>query len=372
MSNRLRIHAEHDLIDRMKGLSMTTPDLPSTPLDVFRSGTVIPAHVLALTEQLRIDERRQRALTRYYLDAGVGGLAVGVHTTQFGIRAAGMYADVLGLASETARDWSDRPLALIAGVTGDTHQAVAEAETATGLGYTAALLNVAAWKGRDEAHILAHVRTVAEVMPIVGFALLPQVGGFHLSSSFWREFAAIPQVIGIKMAPFDRYRTLDIVRGVVDAHAEERVTLYTGNDDHIVLDLLQPFRIPRDGEQVTVRVRGGLLGHWSVWTRRAVEQFELIRALPDDSPVPVELLALDSVVTDANAAIYDARNDFAGCIPGCHEILRRQGLFAGTWCLDPAETLSPGQLEEIDRVIRDHPDLADDEFVAAGLERWLA
>ncbi len=345
---------------------------PDTPLGVLRTGTVIPAHVLALTEELRIDERRQRALTRYYLDAGVGGLAVGVHTTQFGIRAAGMYADVLRLASETARDWTDRPIALVAGVTGDTAQALAEAETAAGLGYTAALLNVAAWKGRDERDILAHARTVAEVMPLVGFALLPEVGGFHLSRAFWREFAAIPEVVAIKMAPFDRYRTLDIVAGVVDAHAEERVTLYTGNDDHIVLDLLQPFRIPRDGGHVTVRVRGGLLGHWSVWTRRAVEQFERIRALPDDAPVPVELLALDSAVTDANAAIYDAHNDLAGAIPGCHEVLRRQGLFAGTWCLDPGETLSPGQLEEIDRVIREHPELTDDEFVAAGLERWLA
>lgn len=351
---------------------MTTPAQADPALEVFRRGTVIPAHVLALTEDLRIDERRQRALSRYYLDAGAGGLAVGVHTTQFGIRAAGMYPEVLRLAAETARDWVERPVALVAGVVGDTAQAVGEAETAARLGYTAALLNVAAWKGRDEAEILAHARTVAEVMPLVGFALLPEVGGFHLSRAFWRGFASIPNVVGIKMAPFDRYRTLDIVGGVVDAHAERRVTLYTGNDDHIVLDLLQPFRIPRDGDHVTVRVRGGLLGHWSVWTRRAVEQFATLRALPDDAPVPVELLALDSAVTDANGAVYDARNAFAGCIPGCHEVLRRQGLLAGTWCLDPAETLSPGQLEEIDRVIRDHPELTDDDFVAAGLERWLA
>lgn len=351
---------------------MTTPPLPDTPLGVFRSGTVIPAHVLSLTEDLRIDERRQRALTRYYLDAGVGGLAVGVHTTQFAIRAAGLYGDVLGLAAETARDWTDRPLALIAGVTGDTTQAVSEAQTATGLGYTAALLNVAAWKDRPEAETLAHVREVAEVMPIVGFALLPEVGGFHLSRDFWAEFASIPQVVGIKMAPFNRYRTIDIVRGVVDARAEDRITLYTGNDDHIVADLLQPFAVPRDGETVTVRVRGGLLGHWSVWTKRAVEQFERLRALPDGADIPAELLALDTAVTDVNAAIYDARNDFAGCIPGCHEVLRRQGLFAGTWCLDPNETLSPGQLELIDQAYRDYPELNDDEYVAANLERWLA
>ncbi|MGN6273924.1 MAG: dihydrodipicolinate synthase family protein [Protaetiibacter sp.] len=351
---------------------MTTRTLPDTPLGVFRSGTVIPAHVLALTEDLRVDERRQRALTRYYLDAGVGGLAVGVHTTQFAIRAAGLYTDVLGLAAETARDWTDRPLALVAGVTGDTPQAVAEATTAAALGYTAALLNVAAWRDRSEADTLAHAREVAEVMPVVGFALLPEVGGFHLSREFWAEFAAIPQVVGIKMAPFNRYRTIDIVRGVVDARAEDRVTLYTGNDDHIVADLLQPFTVPRDGGTVTLRVRGGLLGHWSVWTRRAVELFDRIRALPDGADIPAELLALDTAVTDANAAIYDARNDFAGCIPGCHEVLRRQGLFAGTWCLDPAERLSPGQLELIDSVTRDYPELNDDEFVTAGLERWLA
>lgn len=351
---------------------MTTPPLPDTPLGVFRSGTVIPAHVLALTEELRIDERRQRALTRYYLDAGAGGLAVGVHTTQFGIRAAGLYADVLGLAAETANDWTDRPIALVAGVTGDTTQAVEEAATAAALGYTAALVNVAAWKDRPEGETLAHVREVAKVMPVVGFALLPEVGGFHLSRAFWAEFASIPQVVGIKMAPFNRYRTIDVVRGVVDAHAEDRVTLYTGNDDHIVADLLQPFAVPRDGSTVTVRVRGGLLGHWSVWTRRAVELFDRIRALPDGADIPAELLALDTAVTDANAAIYDARNDFAGCIPGCHEVLRRQGLFAGTWCLDPEETLSPGQLELIDAVIRDYPDLNDDAFVAAGLDRWLS
>jgi hypothetical protein len=279
---------------------------------------------------------------------------------------------VLRLAAETANDWTDRPLALVAGVTGDTAQAVDEATTAADLGYTAALLNVAAWKDRTEAETLAHVREVAGVMPIVGFALLPEVGGFHLSRDFWAEFAAIPQVVGIKMAPFNRYRTIDIVRGVVDAHAEERLTLYTGNDDHIVADLLQPFTVPRDGHTVTLRVRGGLLGHWSVWTRRAVELFERIHSLPDGADIPAELLALDSLVTDANAAIYDARNDFAGCIPGCHEILRRQGLFAGTWCLDPAERLSPGQLELIDAVTRDYPELNDDDFVTAGLERWLA
>lgn len=341
-------------------------------LAVLHTGAVLPAHPLALTESLALDERRQRALTRYYLDAGAGGVAVGVHTTQLGIRAAGLYRPVLELAADTARDWTDRPVVLVAGVAGTTAQAVAEATTAAELGYTAALLNVAVWRDHDEESVLAHAREVAQVMPVIGFALLPEVGGFHLSRAFWRELAGIERVIAIKMAPFDRYRTVDIVRGVFDAGAEDRVALYTGNDDHIVLDLLQPFRFERAGEVVDVRVRGGLLGQWSVWTRRAVELFERVVEEGRGASVPRDLLALDAALTDANAAIYDARNALAGCIPGCHEVLRRQGLMAGTWCLDPAERLSPGQAEEIDRVLALYPDLADDDFVAAGLSRWLA
>ncbi|MBN9240980.1 MAG: dihydrodipicolinate synthase family protein [Micrococcales bacterium 70-64] len=349
----------------------TTSDQPSTALEVLRSGTVIPAHPLALTADRRLDPVRQRALSRYYLDAGAGGLAVGVHTTQFAIRQHGLFEPVLEIAAQAAREWTDRPVALVAGVVGDTPQALQEARTARTLGYDAVILNVAGWKGRDEREILEHCRAVAGVMPLIGFALLPEVGGFHLSYEFWREFATIPEVVAIKMAPFNRYRTLDIVRAVVDARAEERIALYTGNDDHIVLDLLQPFAIPRDGEVVTVHVRGGLLGHWSVWTSAAVAQFDQLRAA-QGRDVPAALLALDSRVTDCNEAIYDAINDFAGCIPGCLEVLRRQGLVEGTWCLDPAETLSPGQLEEIERVYRSHPDLHDDEFVTAGLSAWLS
>lgn len=347
----------------------TAIDSGIEPLAIFREGTVIPAHPLALTAERTLDERRQRALTRYYLDAGVGGVAVGVHTTQFAIREKGLYEPVLRLAAEECRTWTDRPIALIAGLTGDTPQAVAEAELAASLGYDAGLLNVARLRGRPESDVLEHCRRVAAVIPVIGFALLPEVGGFHLSYDFWREFAEIDGVIGIKMAPFNRYRTLDIVRAVVDARAEHRITLYTGNDDHIVLDLLQPFRIPRDGEHVTVRIRGGLLGHWSVWTHAAVAQFHALREVGD--PVPMDALALDSVVTDCNNAIYDGVNDFAGCIPGCLEVLRRQGLVEGTWCLDENETLSPGQLEEIDRVYASHPDQNDDDFVRAGLDRWL-
>lgn len=351
-------------------MTMSTSAHP-TALQVIHEGTVIPAHPLALTSDRTLDVVRQRALSRYYIDAGAGGLAVGVHTTQFAIRARGMYEDVLRVSAETARDWTERPVALIAGVIGDTDQALAETATALSLGYDAVILNIAGWKGRDEREILEHCRAVAAESPVVGFALLPEVGGFHLSFDFWREFASIPNVIAIKLAPFNRYRTLDIVRAVVAARAEDRITLYTGNDDHIVLDLLQPFVIPREDETVTVHIRGGLLGHWSVWTAAAVEQFGRIRAA-QGSAISQELLGLDSRVTDCNEAIYDALNDFAGCIPGCMEVLRRQGLLEGTWCLDPNETLSPGQLAEIDRVYRAHPDLNDDEFVASRLSTWLS
>jgi len=345
-------------------------DSEQAAYDVLHAGTVIPAHLLALTAQRTLDERRQRALTRYYLDAGVGGLAVGVHTTQFAIRERGMFERVLELAAEESRTWTSRPIALVAGLIGDTEQARAEAQTARRLGYHAGLLNLAALKSWSEDQLLAHCRAIAEEIPLIGFALLPEVGGFHLSFDFWRQFAEIENVIAIKMAPFNRYRTLDIVRAVVAARAENRVALYTGNDDHIVLDLLQPFAIPRDGATVTVRIRGGLLGHWSVWTHAAVQQFTDLTV--ERSEVPHHLLALDSVVTDCNSAIYDAAHDFAGCIPGCHEILRRQGLFEGTWCLDENETLSPGQLTEIERVYAEHPRMNDDSFVRENLDRWLS
>ena len=350
---------------------MTTTSANPTALQVIHDGTVIPAHPLALTADRQLDAKRQRALSRYYIDAGVGGLALGVHTTQFAIREHGLYEEVLGISAETVAQWTERTIALIAGVIGDTEQAIAETAIARALGYDAVILNIAGWKGRAEGDILEHCRLVAAEMPVVGFALLPEVGGFHLSFDFWREFASIPNVIAIKLAPFNRYRTLDIVRAVVAARAEKRVTLYTGNDDHIVLDLLQPFVVPRDSGQVTVHIRGGLLGHWSVWTAAAVDQFNQIRAAQGVA-ISQELLGLDSRVTDCNEAIYDALNDFAGCIPGCMEVLRRQGLLEGTWCLDPNETLSPGQLAEIDRVYSAHPDLNDDAFVASRLSAWLS
>jgi hypothetical protein len=337
-------------------------------------GLAIPAHPLALNAQRQLDERRQRALTRYYLDAGVGGLAVGVHTTQFAIREVGLYEPVLRLAMDTARDWvgPERELAMVAGVCGRTEQALSEARTAQDLGYHAGLLSLAAMKGESEDALIAHCEAVAQEIPLIGFYLQPAVGGMALSAAFWARFAAIDNVVAIKVAPFNRYQTLDVLRGVAQARAEQRVALYTGNDDHIVADLLTPFTVVRDGEPVTLRFRGGLLGHWSVWTSGAVRLLKRCQAAVDNPQLAATLLALDARVTDCNSAFFDVAHQFHGCIAGCHEVLRRQGLLEGIWCLDPNEGLSPGQAEEIDRVCAQHADFADDAFVAQGLSRWLA
>ena len=334
-------------------------------LEHLRRGVVIPAHPLALNARRALDERRQRALSRYYLDAGCGGLAVGVHATQFAIRDVGLYEPVLRLAMEEA---AERNVAMIAGLSGRTAQAIREAQLARGLGYHAGMLSLGAMQGASIDELVEHCAAIAAEIPLVGFYLQPAVGGIRLPMQFWRRFAAIDNVVAIKIAPFNRYATLDVVRGVVAAHAEERIALYTGNDDHIVLDLVVPFDVRRGDETVRIRIRGGLLGHWSVWTRSAVQQLDRLKR----GPLTEDLLALDARVTDCNSAFFDVANNFAGCIPGCHEVLRRQGLLEGTWCLDPDEKLSPGQSEEIDRVYREHADLADDAFVRANLERWLS
>ena len=354
-------------------MPLNRSDLPADVMALLAQGTVIPAHPLALDAQRQFDRRRQRALTRYYVDAGAGGLAVGVHTTQFSIRERGLYEPVLRAAIEDQRAWTSRPMAMVAGLCGGTAQARAEAQTAVGLGYHAGLLSLAALASASEDELIAHCEAVSHEIPLVGFYLQTAVGGPILSSDFWRRFASIPNVLAIKVAPFNRYRTIDVVRGVVDARAEDRVFLYTGNDDHIVLDLALPFTVMRDDEPVTVRFRGGLLGHWSVWTSSAVKQLARIKTelAVSGGALGPDLLALDSRVTDSNAAFFDVRNNFAGCIAGCHEVLRRQGLLEGIWCLDPKEGLGSGQSEEIDRVYRLHGDLGDDVFVRANLARWL-
>ncbi len=347
-------------------------DIPEAALARFRAGTVIPAHPLALTDARTLDAARQRALSRYYLDAGAGGLAVGVHTTQFAIREAGLYEPVLRLAAETAADWARDPLFLVAGVVGRTEQAVAEARVAAGLGYHAVLLSLAAFKGASEDETIDHCRRVAEEMPAVGFYLQPAVGGVPLPFSFWRRFAELENVVGIKIAPFDRYRTLDVLRGVAEAGAEDRIALYTGNDDNILLDLLTPWRLKRGDSTVDLRIAGGLLGHWSVWVKSVVDLLDRVQVAVAADRIDRDLLALAGQITDCNAAFFDVANGFRGCIAGMHEVLRRQGLLEGTWCLDPDETLSPGQSAEIDRVCQAYPHLNDDSFVVENLERWLS
>jgi len=345
--------------------------LPSEIDAILKRGTVIPAHLLALDQDRKFDPRRQRAMTRYYLDAGVGGIAVGVHATQFAIREVGLYEPVLKLAAETAAAWAARPVVMVAGLSGRTDQATKEAEVARGLGYHAGLLSLAAFKGASDDELIEHCRKVSDVMPLVGFYLQPAVGGRILSSEFWRRFAELENVVAIKIAPFNRYRTLDVVRAVVAARAEDRVSLYTGNDDHILLDLVTPYRVWRGNDVVTARIVGGLLGHWSVWVQKAVELLARAHVAVANGKIDAEFLALDNRVTDMNQAIFDPQHDFHGCIAGCHEVLRRQGILETTHCLDPNESLSPGQAEEIDRVIRENPDLVDDEFVAQNRERWL-
>ena len=330
------------------------------------AGQAIPAHPLALTAERKFDERRQRALTRYYVASGVGGVAVGVHTTQFVIRDHGMLAPVLSLAAETVGHEATAPVALIAGAIGATPQAVAEARVAADLGYDAVLLSLGALREADDDALIAHCGAVADVLPLFGFYLQPAVGGRVLSYAFWRRFAEIERVVAIKIAPFNRYRTHDVVRAVADSGRRD-IALYTGNDDSIVVDLLTRWPTARGAERIT----GGLLGQWAVWTSRAVSLVKETRALRGDSALDPAWLTRAAALTDANGAIFDVANDFSGCIAGIHEVLRRQGLLAGTWCLDANEGLSRGQAAEIDRVLRAYPELTDDAFVAQHRDAWL-
>jgi len=345
--------------------------MPSSLRAHLLEGQVIPALPLALGRDRRWEERRQRAVVRYYVDAGAGGLAVGVHSTQFAIRDPrhGLFKPVLSLAAAEARSWrrGRTPFALIAGLCGRTTQAVREARTAAGLGYDAGLLSLGAWARDDERAVLAHCRAVARELPLVGFYLQPAVGGRVLTHAFWRRFAEIPEVVAIKIAPFHRYRTIDVVRAVLEVGRDD-VALYTGNDDHILGDLLTPFTF---GGR-TRHIAGGLLGQWGVWTERAVALLAEVKRARRRAMLPASWLGRNAALTDANAAIFDAAHGFSGCLPGIHEVLRRQGLFATNACLDPLERLSPGQAREITRVAAAHPWLVDDAFVARHLDRWLA
>jgi dihydrodipicolinate synthase/N-acetylneuraminate lyase len=368
----------------------------------LREGQVIPAHPLALNARRELDERRQRAITRYYMASGAGGIAVGVHTTQFAIRSFGMYAPVLELAAETVASWRSGAgagpssetssgsvtrgpgivsatcgpgIVMVAGLVGDTAHAVAEAQIASSLGYDAGLLSLGGgeWTSASDEAVIDHCRAVGEVIPLFGFYLQPAVGGRILSHAFWRELAELPALVAVKVAPFNRYQTLDVVRAIVESGRED-VALYTGNDDSIMLDLITPYQFMSGGRVVERYMAGGLLGQWAVWTSRAVAMLDEIRAARGSTAesVPVDWLSRGAHLTDANGAIFDVANGYAGCIAGIHEVLRRQGLMMGTWCLDPREGLSAGQSEEIDRVLRNYPELQDDDFVARNLDEWMS
>ena len=344
--------------------------------EILCRGVVIPAHPLALTAERKLDERRQRALTRYYCEAGAGGLAVGVHTTQFAIRDPhiGLLEPVLALALEATREAErncSRRIATIAGICGDTAQAMREAELARRLGYDAGLLSLSALRTATTPGLIAHCRAIGTAIPIFGFYLQPAVGGRILDIEFWHQFLEIESVVAIKVAPFNRYQSVDVVRALAESGRQGEVALYTGNDDNIVADLLTEFRVRARGATPSLRFAGGLLGHWAVWTKRAVELLDDVQQCRSHPELTASVLARSAEITDSNAALFDVRNGFAGCVAGLNEILRRQGFLQGRWCLDPNEDLSPGQMDEIDRISSSYPHLNDDRFVASNLDRWL-
>jgi hypothetical protein len=356
---------------------MMLPFPPEKIINQLHKGVVIPAHPLALNSAGKLDEKRQRALTSYYCASGAGGAAIGVHTTQFEIREAkfGLLEPVLALAAETldSREASTgKAMIRIAGIVGPTSQAVEEAKLAADLGYHLGLVSLGALQGAGNEDLIDHLRAISGIIPIMGFYLQPAVGGMILNYDFWRRAVEIENLAAIKIAPFNRYYTLDVIRAVVSAGRANEIALYTGNDDNIVFDLLSRFRFTSRQDETAVRIVGGLLGHWAVWTRRAVELLDKIHELAGEGKdIPPELLVLAQQITDANAAIFDPQNNFAGCIPGIHEILYRQGLLKGTWTLNPDDGLSPGQLQEIDRIYSAYPRLNDDEFVKEHLDDWM-
>lgn len=341
----------------------------------LHEGTVIPAHPLALTKNRELDEQRQRALTHYYMESGAGGIAVGVHTTQFEIRDEGidLYEPVLRMAAEEVEKAKlNRPFVKIAGVCGPTEQAVKEAKIAKDLGYHLGLLSMGGLTDLSEDEHLDRIREVAKIIPVFGFYLQPSVGGRIFSYNFWQQFADIPGVYAIKMAPFNRYQTLDVVRAVCHSNRRDEIALYTGNDDNIVIDLLTEYEFQVNGEAVKKRIVGGLLGHWAVWTKKAVELLEQVKKVRSNEHIPAYLLQLAVEVTDSNAALFDPAHKFKGCIAGINEVLRRQGLLSENLCLSEEEKLSPGQAEEIDRIYQEYPHLVDDEFIKENLQKWLS
>jgi len=343
-------------------------------LKQFQKGCVIPAVPLALNAEHQWNQRRQRALVRYYLATGAGGLAVAVHTTQFDIREAGLFEPLLKLVMEEVSAFNvntAKPIMCIAGACGPTKQALEEAQIAKKLGYHAVLLSPGGLASYSEGELIERTRKVTEVLPVIAFYLQTAVGGRHFSYDYWQKAFEITGVIGAKSAPFNRYQTLDLVRAAALSSRSDELSLYTGNDDNIILDLLTTYRFTHEGKVYEKGFIGGLLGHWAVWVQKAVEQLEITRKFRSAKEVPADLLALAQEVTDCNGAFFDVNNHFKGCIAGVHEVLRRQGLLEGIWCLNPNETLSPGQSEEIDRIYAMYPKLNDDAFIKEHLESWL-
>lgn len=341
----------------------------------LQAGGVIPAQPLALTRARRLDERRQRALVRYHIEAGVAGLAAAVHSTQFSLhdRHRYMLEPLLRLVAETGAEYAEPPV-LIAGVTGETDRAVRTAELAATCGYDFVLLSNYGCRSTTEVQLLERAAAVADVLPVIGFYLQPAVGGIPLSADYWRRLVDLPNVVAVKVAPFDRYATQEVFHGVAQSSRSGEVALYTGNDDSIISDLVIDFPSRNaQGSPTRQAFVGGLLGQWAMWTRRAVETYVLSRrARAGDADALSELLRTAAALTDANGAIFDARNGFRGVIPGVHEILRRHGFLDGIWLLDEGEALSPGQMAEIDRIWESYPTLRDDDFIAANLDRWLS
>ena len=352
---------------------MSNLQLNESIKNFLHEGTVIPAHPLALDKDRKLDEERQRRLTRYYISSGAGGVAVGVHTTQFEIRKEGidLLGPVLRLAAEEINEHAaGKPFVKVAGIVGPTKKAIKEAELAAKYGYHLGLVSPGGLKDYSEKDLIKHISAIAEMIPVFGFYLQPAVGGRVLSYNFWRQFVEIPNVHAIKIAAFNRYQTLDVVRALCSSERHNEIALYTGNDDNIVADLLTPYRFSINGKTIEKRFVGGLLGHWAAWTKKAVELLNEIKKCVSNNYEGIEdLLAKGIEVTDMNEVIFDARNAFHGCIAGIHEVLRRQGLLEGRWCLDPNEDVSPGQLEEIDRLYKMYPHNTDDEFVKQFLQQ---
>jgi len=356
---------------------MSSLTLSQEKINILKKGVVIPASPLALDKNRKLDKKHQKALYRYYISAGSGGIAVGVHTTQFEIREPGIniFKPLLELASSEIDGLSQkhkRPILKIAGVCGKTPQAIEEAKLSASLGYDIALLSLSALKTASDDELIEHCKKISNIIPLMGFYLQPAVGGRILPYSFWQRFVEIDNVVAIKIAPFNRYQTLDVVRAVGLSSRENEIALYTGNDDNIIMDLLTPYIIKTKEGEKTLRINGGLLGQWSVWTKTFVKLLdEIHNIIESNQSIPSELLIKNVQLTDANAVLFDAGHNFAGCISGINEVLRRQGLLKDNYCLNKKEVLSPGQSEELDRIYNDYPWLPDDDFVKSHLAEWL-